>query len=569
MHVGREKLWQIWLLSLLALLSLVFLLPRGFNLFDEGLIVVDAMRILRGEVPHRDFYANYGPGQYAAVALLFSLFGQNLLVAKLYGLAIQGGILVALLFAVRGRLSRTMGLAVFASVYCWMLALPEVLYPIFPCILLAIIGGNLLVSAVPTRFGISSVVLAGMLTGVVALFRYETGAFLMLAHIAAISCFRLVEGTDRFAPWRADAFKYCLGVSIIFLPFAICFLAVAGPSGFVHDILQYPSKYYGVMRALPFPDLAAIRTDPSTIGVYVPLFAVIGACACVGRGGEPYRPLSEYLRRASAPTPEAVRLMIVFALTGGAFFAKGVVRVSTLHMLMAIVPAQLAIATIVQSTWRQGSYRKIFGALLAFLAFLPPLVGAYRQLQQDRYHPQSTLGGWWLTPNKSRTDVSCSPPPAVRFNKIRDDYTAISLYVARATKPGEPIFVGLARHDRIFVNSIGVYFIADRPPATHWHQFDPGLQTRADIQQAMVAELTSKRTRWLIIDNGLDSVREPNGSALSSGVRVLDDFIGRNYRPIESVGRLQAWLINSETADPVWRQRLNCAMTERAAPPHN
>ena len=32
------------------------------------------MRVAAGDVPHADFYANYGPGQFYFIAALFKLF---------------------------------------------------------------------------------------------------------------------------------------------------------------------------------------------------------------------------------------------------------------------------------------------------------------------------------------------------------------------------------------------------------------------------------------------------------------------------------------------------------------
>ena len=47
----------------------------GINPHDEGLVLQAGARIADGQLPYRDFYANYGPGQYFLVGGLDALFG--------------------------------------------------------------------------------------------------------------------------------------------------------------------------------------------------------------------------------------------------------------------------------------------------------------------------------------------------------------------------------------------------------------------------------------------------------------------------------------------------------------
>jgi len=50
--------------------------------YDEGLVLVGADRVLRGEMPYRDFWTLYGPGSYYLLAGLFKLFGEFALVER-------------------------------------------------------------------------------------------------------------------------------------------------------------------------------------------------------------------------------------------------------------------------------------------------------------------------------------------------------------------------------------------------------------------------------------------------------------------------------------------------------
>ena len=49
---------------------------------DEGVVLQGAERILRGEVPYRDFFTFYTPGSFYLVALVLKIFGDTLAVAR-------------------------------------------------------------------------------------------------------------------------------------------------------------------------------------------------------------------------------------------------------------------------------------------------------------------------------------------------------------------------------------------------------------------------------------------------------------------------------------------------------
>src|SRR4029434_508065 len=66
-----------WLLGLVAFLLLAH---AAFFALPHGKIVVGAERILEGEIPYRDFWTMYAPGQFYLLALMFKIFGTHLLV---------------------------------------------------------------------------------------------------------------------------------------------------------------------------------------------------------------------------------------------------------------------------------------------------------------------------------------------------------------------------------------------------------------------------------------------------------------------------------------------------------
>ena len=53
--------------------------------------------------------------------------------------------------------------------------------------------------------------------------------------------------------------------------------------------------------------------------------------------------------------------------------------------------------------------------------------------------------------------------------------------------------------------------------------------------------------RWVVRDGSFDEVNEPNGSAQSSGITLLDRYLDTNYRPVASSGKVAIWLEIGET----------------------
>ena len=135
----------------------------------------------------------------------------------------------------------------------------------------------------------------------------------------------------------------------------------------------------------------------------------------------------------------------------------------------------------------------------------------------------------------------CATPsgiPRIQCLSLDADRAEATRFVIANTRADERIFVGLTRHDKILINDTAMYFAAGRLPATRWHQFDPGLQTRADIQSEIIAELQAGRVRYVVLESHWDEKVEPNDSARSSDIHILDDYIRAFYQPVKTYGKV-------------------------------
>jgi hypothetical protein len=114
------------------------------------------------------------------------------------------------------------------------------------------------------------------------------------------------------------------------------------------------------------------------------------------------------------------------------------------------------------------------------------------------------------------------------------------LYIQAYTKANEPIFVGNRRHDILFVNDVGFYYLAGRPSATRYSELHPGVANTLPVQQEIANELDTKQVNLLVlVDIWLSN--EPNGSSKSTGVVYLDNYIREHYFLIAGFGEYQVW----------------------------
>lgn len=545
---SRKRLWLLLAGVFVVSFALLFLLmDRRLNMYDEGLVLVDAMRTLHGDVIHRDYYTPYGPGASYVVAALFKLDSHWFIMGRLYGIALMAGIVTVVFGLLVGRAQFFFAVFFAGACMAMMLATPYYLYPLFPCLFLSLIGSALLLRWMKTD-GIPPLLLAGCTTGLAALFRYDAGFFIAIAHCILLSSHIFL--TKRFPePWLGKSSciiaLYAIGTLFVFLPFAVAYLRVAPLASFYGDIIDYPLHYYAAMRGLPFPRPLDLWRHPDTLAVYLPILAI--ALALVELRALRRSELTPFDRRQMA-------LLLVLTPLAAVLYYKGVVRVSAVHMLMSTVPSLALYAIVCTRAWTRGTRQSRAGtALMLALVLWAAVPTALDRVGSNLANGQTPLNRF--VPS---TDTRpCPVPPALTLASQDPDYAKVSAYIRRFSRPDEKIMVGLQRHDKIFINSVALYFSTGRLPGTHWHQFDPGLQNRADIQALMIADLKANAVRWIIRDSSFKDFNEPNGSSLSSGVDLLDRYLAGYYRRVAQFGDLEIWLLKS-VSEPHYDMKKSC-----------
>lgn len=527
-------------LFLLSFALLAVLMDLRINEYDEAILLVGGRLVADGAVPHRDFYANYGPAQFYVLAGLFKLFGPSFLAARIYDTLIRAAIVALSYRMLAPRARPAITIAATIAVAAWMLGSVTYLYPMFPTLLLALLATHILGGQGDRQPGTRRLLAAGAVTGLTALFRYDVGFFLLAAH--ALGLLVIQWGGEGGAAARLRAFalallSYGAGTALLFLPAAaLLILAGAGP-GFVHDILVYSPTYYPRMRSLPFPGPAELLASPVEAAVYLPFAAAALGAATLVRG------------RADDRPGEAGRsFLILLAAVTFLLSLKGLVRIQSVHLLLAIVPATILLAFLVDRTEAQPRPVAAAMGVAALAALFAPALAAMALLVATIREPAQSLAGSvrGLPERGTSGSVRAAAPPSLAPARLTPDLACAAAFLRAHVPAGEAILSATGRHDKLLLNNIAAYVDADRPPATRWHHFDPGLQTRADVQRLIIAELETRRTRWVLRDASWDEAAEPNDSAISSGVHLLDRYLADRYRPVARFGRLSVLLAGRE-----------------------
>ena len=511
-----------------AFALMLLCMDREVGPYDEGIVLFGAARVASGDVPHRDFYANYGPAQFYILAFLFEVFSPSVLVERAWDAAARSASVV-LTFLIVARVASIAAawLAALASL-AWLAALGSHGYPVFPALAAALASLLCLMPAFAGAYSAPWLLAAGSCVGLVALFRYDVGFFVLVAEGLVLGACTLSRarqaGQGASRQLVRAALPFGAGLGLVALPVAAAYAAAGVLDGFFFDIVSFPSQHYARTRSLPFPIRSALRGRPPAISVYLPPLACAAAMPAI---------LASVRRPGGHGEARRFWTLLGLMALAAAFFAKGFVRVSPLHMVMAIIPSVSLVTVLADHARRERGREPIIrwsarvGATGAAILTLGALL--------------TTVERAGLNLARLAQGTGCQTPAGFErlacFTVDQNRADAIQ-YVQQRTGADEAILVGLGRHDKIFVNDVAFYFLAGRWSATRWHHMDPGLQTAAPIQREMVAELSARRPRFVLLDSRWDAVEEPNASAVGSGVTILDDYIRSHFTPVARFGTM-------------------------------
>jgi len=534
---------------------------------DEGFLAAGAERVLRGEVPNRDFVSLQPPFSFYAVAAGFAFFEPSLSVMRTIGLALAQAVgLATYAFALQFARPAAAALAV-APIAVFGMALQKfVPFAVWFGLLWCSISAACLISAfrpdpfpaaasAPTR-RLLRVATAAITATLALLSRHDQGFYLCLASAVYLGLEVYAErrangragapkgpgangrstedeaapgangrstedeaapgangrsADDRAAPRAYILVLTWLGVLALSsaLPLALWTLSGALAPAF-EQLVIFPLKRYAETSALDWPRLGSGSPLLPTLFYYAPVPAALS----LGIGA--LRPA----RRPEKTGPTSAAF--VFAtLIVTLFYAQVATRTDLFHLVITMPPCLVALAagfdtlqrrlapmattpTARAATWIPAAGLSAGIALLAAPHFLTPLAPDARPLDLPR-------GGIWLEEFEAQRYER-----AARFaaNRVPEEDSVLAL-------PYQPV----------------LNFLLERRSPTRWLYLWPGDQTAEDHRE-LIREAESDAPGLVVLD-------QPN--RLRESAPDIVDWVERHYQSIAQV-RASVYFVPVETA---------------------
>lgn len=536
-----------WLFLALLFLSGAFLLylpiKTPLNIYDEGLALVNAMRVGRGEIPFRDYWAIYPPGQSYALAALFKWVGPTILAERAYDSLVR--LLCALvIYLMAAHMLRAWGWSVllYGTVIGLLAAATFYGYAIFPALLFAFLALLLFFYYLDQQRQ-QLLLVTGLSIGVTSLYRVDVAGYVGIAIVLGLLVDELAnnaKGEDssrRIGAFIRHVLRVVTGALVIFLPF-YGYLAWVGHAGeLFNNLLIFPTTTFHEVRHLPYPTLLPDWSRWQERGewlaqidwvlgewlrFYLPLliYSVVALILLTSLA-----PFMTTQRKTDQSDIQAVTLLVL----GLGLFGQAMSRYDAIHALPTTLPAILLIGWLWRRLVTARWWRAFLTPLPALLTLIPLFVYSYLPYAQlsklTAYFPP---GRCYSTLPRA----SCIP--------IIGEQAALIEELNSLDQRQGALYVGVPTHDRIFINDVSFYFLADRPIATRYHELHPGVATTLPVQEEIAQALEDQQTPWVVIAD-FGNPREPNGSALSSGVTHLDEYLRSHYTLHKQFGNYQLW----------------------------
>ena len=523
---------RIELLAALALAAIAVALvfesgSRGFFPLDQSNVFEGGYRLLRGQVPYRDFLMPVGPLAFVIQAPFFLLFGVNNH-AHLW----HSGVVNAMAALLAVRCVKRLFPDAVVPAYLAGLVTAAWFYPIFgtPAFdqtalffhLVALVVLLPALEAAPAAAGGRGAALwSGLLSGLAFFSKQNAGALSVVCLLLLI----LVLGGARRAPL---ALRFLVGLGVCGGLFLLWLLLFSDVRGFLRHFIALPVAE-GLRRVASAEYragmLAGIRSSGLTLALVLlgPLLS-LGGLALHARslfaGGRPALPRRSTLGFAvalSLASLQWVFIRVTSNLPDNAFGFAGLADVlALLAALEALWPGGPAAV---------GSWKRMAQAGLVAVVALP-LAFAGRDLARSRL-----VHDYWFEIHYRNAPVSRALAPA-RWSARHDDPRAIRVEDVDALvdflrERGDPFFV--------FPDFVALYGLAGAEPPQPLLWFHRGLtyptQYDEELDRRIVRELVRHRVRYVVVE----SVSFLGTEKRLSHFPLLRDYLAR-FRPLLSYG---------------------------------
>ena len=464
----------------LILIALLVPLSHGFRVpavpMDEGSLLVYPERILKGDLPYRDFETFYGPANLWMLGCAYKFFGANIFIERaigliyrlviltgIYGLARKRGTLLAVgCTAISGFLL----ICTWLAAYAWMGAIA--------CGLWSICLAGKTDSQSRCLFG-------GVLAGCALLFRIDLGLAVI---VSGLPLFWVMSLRGKI--------NYLSGAAVALLPLLVLTIA-AGTNEVLNNLFVFPVMYSSPARHLP---ISSARSDVVALFIAHAVASLVNVTAgMVAMDDKSHR--------------KEARLFLAVALFGLGLTHQVVQRMDPLHMLFAALvslPLLPVSVDMLLSRWRSELAHRSGGwaafGLLVILALTVPKFSRIVWQETSAALAFSQKNAFFLERN-GRAFPFPDQQLAMSAGRMLDELQTLS-------SPGQRLFVGPADLRRTNSCDTFVYHLLPQlEPASYFLEMNPLSANRP--QSRLAADVAS--ADWLVLNRQWDSWQEPNRSA--------------------------------------------------------
>jgi hypothetical protein len=498
----------------------------GISTFDEGHTATLPMLLLDGKLPIRDFFTRYGPGQFYLHAALFGLLGEQLWVVRLTHVATLAGLGVAI-YALAERFAgggwKAASCLWLAFLWLVLFVQPVIAYAAHLAVLFLLCSVLVLRAEDDERAG-RSLAVASVLVGLAGLFRWDVGGFGLAALLVAAL---FTGGGSRTRRLLAAAAPCGLFWLVVYVPLVI---ASGVPRRWLDEVLLFSLFEFEKWRGTELVGPA--------LGALGEAFRQQGAAALLSR------PFLTVLLVFAPPLVVLASLGVLAARAPRAGERWRLDRRSLRVLYLALLALLLLNQMRVRPTLWQGFPATCAALpLIAFLFCSLPAAGRLRLATRGAFLAAALLASAGLVvggasvvraSQQGRTVASLERARGIRLRPQQAPYAELVDFVRRSTRPGEAIYSGVVDHQRLTVNDVMIYFLADRPPADRFVVLEPGIANARASQRETILALEAQHVRLLVLLESRST--EPNLSSVPSGASELDDYIRTHYRVVQRIG---------------------------------
>jgi hypothetical protein len=489
------------IILVLSFFYLIVSCKYGFNIADEGAPLSGALRIMKGDVPLKDFHG-YMPGVYYFYYAILKIFGMDILTVR-YVISFFTAIMVVMYY-LASRKIMSIPFSLFGSFT--ILAVPGQYFMRYITffIVINIIIFYIYLSAKPDK-KLSSVFYMGLAGGITLLFRQDFGLMAFFLAIVVLLTKKYLDNDGRYGETFREIRRYILGYFLIILPPIIYYLY----EGKLFSILKLSynalSGDYRQNMFLPLPNLTSKWHELGLF--YLPLFIYLAAAIHI----------IGHIRRNNSDNKEIYKLYILLA---GVFsFNYAIARTDPWHIVPVILPAVLLYYYYFYCFYSSQK----FNSIIKKIGFIIFLVIPFSYIYTINNTHGGLIGSIDFSKDKHRLmDIQRAKIYTTQRNA--SEYSEMVSYIRNNTSSNDKIFI---------VPFIGLplYFLSDRINPTYFEWVLP-LEPKIypDAEERIIKSLIRDKTKLIIyVDFILDG---------------MEDRRFKNYAP-----KLYKWIMDNYHLD--------------------